>query len=172
RREKTAVLARADQRGQTPVRTALPENSLVDRQAEREPVVPERVNGRIERHGKTTPVAPHPQREQDYARDEVNRPCRNPLMPPRRVRHDDSRPAGGRRPAGGGFRIVDGHHAPFFRQARMSSSAVACAPSTACACRTASWASTCLNPSAINASTASLTRCSSPDRFRFALAAS
>ena len=94
-------------------------------------------------------------------------------MPFGRVRHDHA--AGfWRLRVGWHLRIVDlvGHHAPFFKQARTSCSTVAGAPSMVCAARTASCASTCLKPSAMSASMASLIFWSSGESACFALAAS
>src|SRR5262245_8415155 len=63
-------------------------------------------------------------------------------------------------------------HEAFRRQARTRSSTEDCWPSEDSALRTASWASICLKPRAINARTASLTFWSSGERARWALRAS
>src|SRR5947208_11242229 len=104
----------------------------------------------------TGPVVPtESQCHHVHARNDINHGSPQPLVPAGRVRDDHAGlPSGPFWIRNFGFQVFHNLHAPFFKHARTNSSTVACAPSTACAERLESCASTFLKPRATRAITA------------------
>src|ERR1035437_5326411 len=175
-REKRAVAAGTDESRETGGLMMPASEDGIHFHRKRQPVVPgakNHLDNVLARYESVRVVDAVTQCRRDQTKHDPKDPYAEPLMPFRRMRHDHARlRCATTRQAGLWASVL--HHAPFFRHARTKSSTVAFAPSPALrdAVRTASCASICLKPSAISASTASLSFWSSGDNARRALAAS
>ena len=162
RREESAVLAGADHRRHPGAAAAFSGVAKVSPHRQRQPVMPNAEDyracgGAVETAGPILPLVA--QRSGQAAHERKDQPRPEPLAPTRRMGHDHGERllalVSRWRFIGVGLGTDGLHHAPFFKQKRTRSSILTCEPSAAWARLTESWASICLNPSAINASTAS-----------------